>query len=125
MTKNMKRIHKVVVKRLFDDDPDTSYLEQPEFEQRLADWHRERFYYLGIRAHAEICIPSEGQNADTGILQQITSGGLWGIESDSDTAYLKEIEQEQLSELRDQLHAIGFSQRAISAAFKDVQHCEQ
>ena len=68
--------------------------------------------YLGIRADAEIIVD--------GVSQDISSGGLWGVESDSDRVYLAEIDGEQLSELRDQLRALGFGTRAISAAFKNV-----
>jgi hypothetical protein len=53
--------------------------------------------------------------------QTITSGGLYGIESDSDADYFAEVEQEQLAELRGQLHVIGFSKRAIASAFKNVE----
>ena len=110
---------------MYDTDPDSSYLEQDEFEDRLDQYKRDVFTFIGIRAEAEISIPYATANntgeGSTSIIQHITSGGLWGIESDSDAAYLKEIEQEQLSELRDQLHAIGFSTRAISAAFRDVR----
>jgi hypothetical protein len=55
-------------------------------------------------------------------MQEITSGGLWGVESDSDTAYLTEIETDELAELREQLHALGFSKRAVSTAVKNAQH---
>lgn len=55
-------------------------------------------------------------------MQEITSGGLWGVESDSDRKYLADIDTEQLSELREQLRAVGFSTRAISTAFRDVSH---
>lgn len=72
--------------------------------------------YIGVRAEAEILIPSN----DHSIAQAITSGGLWGIESDSDTSYLKDIEDEELSELSKQLHSVGFSKRAISAAVKNA-----
>ena len=58
-------------------------------------------------------------------MQEITSGGLWGIESDSDKAYLGEIETEQLSELREQLRAVGFGTRAITTAFKTLTHVNE
>jgi hypothetical protein len=74
--------------------------------------------YMGIRAEAEILLPS----GDASIAQEITSGGLWGVESDSDKSYLAEIDAEELSSLREQLRAVGFSTRAISTAFKDVTH---
>jgi len=56
------------------------------------------------------------------VLQDVSSGGLWGIESDSDASYLKEIEAEELSELRKQLYAMGFSKRAIATAVKNATH---
>lgn len=66
--------------------------------------------YIGIRATAEVVI--------AGTCQTVTSGGLWGIESDSDAAYLQEIEAEQVSELRTILYGMGFSKRSIAAAVK-------
>lgn len=206
MTKSMKRIHKVVVKRMVDTDPDTSYLgeysntakgefaidrkhnddcprfwanadipedarecdccaigsrEMPYFNpasvekfdpaakwipaslkdvgkrreywreameknarqdyERVESLQRGSWYYLGIMAEATLLVPSGPERTD-GIIQHITSGGLWGIESDSEADFLAETEQEQLGELREQLHALGFSKRAIAAAFKNVEH---
>ena len=54
------------------------------------------------------------------ICQTITSGGLWGIESDSEESYLRSVEQEELSDLRAQLYELGFSKRAIAAAVKEM-----
>lgn len=70
--------------------------------------------YIGIRAEARVQL-----NGD--LCQNVTSGGLWGVESDSGDEYLSEIEYEQLGELRTELHAMGFSKRAIAAAFRDVE----
>lgn len=72
------------------------------------DWH-----YIGIRAEAEYSIGS--------VMQQLSSGGLWSTESDSDKDYLKSVEQEELTELRNQLAAIGFSKRAIASAMKNIE----
>ena len=36
--------------------------------------------------------------------------------------YIKSVEDEELASLRTQLHELGFSQRAISAAFRNVEH---
>lgn len=96
--------------------------ETPEQNRKDARFSYERmeslndgnWSYIGIRAQAEILIDS--------VTQRITSGGLWGIESDSEPAYLKEIEDEELSSLRDILHNLGFSKRAIATAVKDIQH---
>jgi hypothetical protein len=84
---------------------------QQDYE-RMESLNRGNWCFIGIRADAEIVVD--------GVRQDISSGGLWGIESDSDRAYLTEIDGEQLSELRDQLQALGFGTRAISAAFKNV-----
>lgn len=149
-----KRIHKITIKRMVDESPDTSYLGEfsNDADTPFAINHRERsgegsrvfewfnpqcndnaedaerdyqrmlaldrgeFCYIGIRADAEI--------VTAGVCQKITSGGLWGTESDSDEAYLKDLENEQLAELKEQLAAIGFSKRAIAAAFKDVEQAD-
>ena len=52
---------------------------------------------LGIKAKAEYVIPM----GDYGIIHRLDSGGLWGVESDSDKKYLHEIEDQELSQLRD------------------------
>jgi hypothetical protein len=90
-------------------------LQDYELMERLqrGDW-----CYIGIRAEAEVSIPS----GDASILQEITSGGLWGVESDSDKDYIASIEGEELGELRKQLYALGFSKRAIATACKNVTH---
>lgn len=192
MTKSMKRIHRVVIKRMEDESPDTSWLGEysnnwtseysidrthaldcPEQEysdptegyecncsggargrgeyryfnpsfnyvdkggrrlpentdeevrehmrqdyERMESLNRGDWCFLGIRADAELWIPN---GIGSGTVQLITSGGLWGVESDSGYKYIAEVEQEQLAELREQLTAIGFNSRAISAAFKNVR----
>ena len=71
------------------------------------------WYYLGVRADATVYITGD-------LYQKITSGVCWGIESDTD--YWKDVAKEQLAELKSQLLALGFSRRAISVAFRDVQY---
>lgn len=95
---------------------------------RMESYNNQQWYYLGIHAEANVQlgeprgVTSNGGHVYT--TQIIHSGGLWGTESDSDESYLKEIEQEELSTLRTELKAIGFSTRAISTAFKNVVHKE-
>ena len=90
--------------------------------ERIKSFHRGDWYYIGITAKAEIAIPTTPGNA---IVQTITSGGLWGVESDSDKVYLESIKQEHVAELKDQLKGLGFSSRAISTAFKNVKEEER
>lgn len=87
--------------------------------ERMEGLQRGNWSFIGIQAEAQYLIPCGNGSA---IIQKLSSGGLWGIESDSDKSYFAEVEREQLSELREQLHAIGFSYRAIAAAFKSVEH---
>ena len=68
--------------------------------------------YVGIRAEVDV------QTSFGSPIQTITSGGLWGIESDSDKAYFAEVVAEELGQLKTELRALGFSARSISQAFK-------
>lgn len=90
------------------------YVEQDY--ARMKQYQLGEFDYYGVRAEAVYSVDSEKGSP----IQKVTSGGLWGIESDAGD-YFQEIETEQLSELRDQLSALGFSKRAIATAFKTVE----
>ena len=87
--------------------------------ERMESGHRGDWYYMMIGAEARY---STAENPH--LQQTITSGFVGGIESDSGEDYFKETESEQLSELKSQLKAIGFSSRAISAAFKSIERTE-
>jgi len=82
-----------------DDCPDTSYLEQEGFEDRLAQYHQGHFDFVGVCAAVELPIP---YGADR-ILITIESPGLWGVESDSDEDYLDSVFQEECDTLADML----------------------
>jgi hypothetical protein len=82
--------------------------------ERMESLNHGNWGFIGIRAEAEISVSAD-------MAQEITSGGLWGIESDSDKNYFAEVEKEELASLRDQLTALGFSKRAIATAFKNVE----
>jgi len=74
--------------------------------------------FIGIRAEAEYSV---GESRGGGRLcQTLSSGGLWGIESDSEQSYFASVADEKLADLAAQLKGIGFSGRAIAAAFKTV-----
>lgn len=147
MTRQPKRIESVKVRHMVDDNPDTSYLGEysshdaddaidreergdmnrgeyryfipanPEYGEqdydRMESLNRGEWCYLGIRAEAEVIV--------NGTVQRITSGGLWGIESDSDKEYFAEVATEQLAELRGILAEMGFSERQLNAAFKSPE----
>src|SRR5260370_26431564 len=96
--------------------------------ERMESLNAGNWYYIGIRAEASVIFGTSkpGDIAPRNlpnfcfIPQTITSGGLWGIESGSGR-HLPEVEEDELSELRNELKALGFSTRAISQAFKSVE----
>lgn len=86
------------------EQAEQNYRRIMEFER--GDWHM-----LGISAQAEI---ATSENGATWTINTIRSGGLWGVESDSDEATLNEIGSEQLEELTDILIELGFSKDEIA-----------
>lgn len=105
--------------------PDHSYDEVKKYVlqdyKRMETLNRGDWCFIGLAAEAEIVTQARQGNP----IQKIHSGGLWGIESDSDDSHIEETEKEELSELKNQLLALGFSKRAISTAFKNVEHKER
>ena len=67
----------------------------------------------GIQAVADILVG--------GVQQEIASGGLWGIEDDSDSKYLIEVGEEELSALSSLLEDLGFKPVAIKDAVKQAR----
>lgn len=90
---------------------------------RMESLNRGNWCYIGIRAEARVFVNEKaiGPVASHGIAQTITSGGLYGIESDSGREHIEETIREELAQLKDELLGLGFSRRAIAAAFKNVQ----
>lgn len=91
--------------------------------ERMESLSRGDWGFLGIYAVAEVGVP-RGAGGDL-LTERLRSGGLWGIESDSDRSHFSEVEKEQLAELREVLESFGFSRRAIATAFKDVETVDE
>lgn len=70
------------------------------------DWN-----YISISAEARVLTSYDGTNW---LINTLSSGGLYGIESDSDEDYLKTIEDEETDSLKDVLKEYGFSDEEIS-----------
>jgi len=79
-----------------DDEPDTSFLEG----ERREEYERGDFKFVGIRAEAEVVIED--------VVQTLTSGGIWGVESDS-SGHIRMLAEEEYSDLRKILITIGVS----------------
>lgn len=67
---------------------------------RLAAFHAGDWDYEGCYAVAHVTIE--------GTMQTIRTPGLWGIESDSDEGYRREVEREEREELLGLLDSLGF-----------------
>jgi Holliday junction resolvasome RuvABC DNA-binding subunit len=100
-----------------DEQPDTSYLEQEGFEDRLEEFENGEFSFVGIKAVAHISV--------NGLPQSIESMGVWGVESDSDDKHFDEMADEELSQLVGILEELGFSRREVDNATRDVDWEEE
>lgn len=76
--------------------------------QRFESLNAGHWSMIGIYAVAQIVVGNT--------CQTIRSGGLYGIESDSGEDYLKQVGDEQLVELAEQLEALCFSKKTVAAA---------
>lgn len=107
------RVDSVRIDWIPDQCPDLSWLDQTDEEMgegfEAQSNERKASYgsgweMLGCVAQATVSYPIGGNSRR---LQTLSSGGLWGIESDSDRAYMQSVAQEQLTELVDHLTAFG------------------
>lgn len=80
--------------------------------ERMESYGNDGWGMVGVYAQAEIVV--------AGTIQEVHSGGLYGIESDSDESYFAEIEKEELSALVTILEELGFERTAIDEACADV-----
>lgn len=115
-----KEIESIDCHQIFDDDGDISWLQQYDInskdsdeqkyalqdKKRLEAYYNDEWHFIGIQAKAEIRI--------NGISQTISSGGLYGIESDSGDEYFNEVFEEQKEELKGNLLELGFSEKEIA-----------
>ena len=91
---------RIVVTTEGDWDPDTSYLEQPEWEDRLAEYQDGRFGFIGVIATAVADIDPDRPFAKPA---ELCSHSLWGIEDDSEGMYLREVAADLVKECRREL----------------------
>lgn len=113
--KMSKLILKVTIEHITDLDANVSLLEG----KRLEAYKRGSFEFIGIRAIAEIQID------DLLGAIELTSTGIWGIETDSEDIEINE--KEQLEELKDLCEKyILIPKTEITKAFKkeNINHKE-
>jgi len=88
--------------------------------ERMESLNSGQWCFLSINAEAKVSIPCGESSVES------TVGLNWcsGYESDMGKSGMEEVEADHLSELRKELKALGFSSRAISQAFKNVEREE-
>lgn len=97
-------------------------IEEADKAYALRDYERMESLVAGSWWY--ICIRAEASIRVSDVPQTISSGGLCGIESDSDRSYLDEVASEELAQLRAQLRALGFSKRAVDVALAAAETSE-
>lgn len=101
-----------------DDSPDLSHLEQAYDDvadpseragyrradlARLTAYYQGHWHMIGIRAVATIWVQRDNYRTN----YEITSPGLYGIESDSEESYLQSVYKEECSVLQSDIAAMG------------------
>ena len=99
----------IVMETLPDPCPDTSYLQQEGFEERLRHAENGIFSFIGVRASCTVYI-GIGQKGHT-IAQRIDSPGIWSVESDSNDSHIQELFENERSILLAMLDAMGSHRR--------------
>lgn len=90
--------------------------------RRMESYERQNWCMTGVKAVAKI--QTRANANEDWLCNEVSSGGLWGIESDCDAADKKEVADGQLAELRNALKAFGFNNRQIDTAFENVQEID-
>lgn len=89
---------------------------------RMEAYHRGEWHCVGIRAEAEIQTSGDGRNW---LCNRISSGGLWGLESDADDDYFDVVVEEELVTLRNALAELGFGAEELDRAFRSTERLKR
>lgn len=78
--------------------------------------------FIGIMAEARFLTSHDGKNW---LINDISSGGLWGIEAPDNSSYHDEVISEELSALTDLLKELCFYDEEIAESFKHIKTIEE
>ncbi len=92
---------------------ETGNPESVEQDYKRSEDYGNGWYQMYLRFEALVSI--------NGIMQTVTSGGIGGVESDSDESHFDEIREEEKDELAGVLQSMGFSEEQITTAFQEAK----
>ena len=112
---------------VYDQDPDTSWLEQTPaelgsmeaavaFRRRLKAYQAGKFHFVGVYAEARVRFETPQGGWTQG--SYVRTPGLWGIESDSDESYFAEVGEDEQYELNEMLEALNVGRITESLPIK-------
>jgi len=104
--------------KYFNADNVDNMKHAKENYKRMMDYEKGNFSIYGVKATAEIYTEA-GQGS--WLINKISSGGLWRLESDGGEENFKEVEAEQLDDLKDVLLALGFTAGQIARAPREIK----
>lgn len=104
--------------KYFNADNVENMKEARQNYNRIMDYEKGNIIDYGVMAEAEIMTQKEGN--DYWKIDHITSGGLWGLSSDSGNQYFQDEAKNQLAELAETLAEFGFTQKEIKQAIKQA-----
>ena len=91
--------------------------------ERMEGLVRGNWVFLGIIAEACVGVSLDGGKSYK--LDTLTSGGVWGIESDSAREYLEDVGRDELADLKATLLAYGFGVKQVNAAIKNAETVDE
>jgi hypothetical protein len=109
-------------------DPTTESEEvRDRLTERSAAFDRGDWWYVGVRATAEIHFMGAGVGTlgDRIVGTFVSSPGLWSVESDNEDEYLEQVGAEELATLTAMLLALGLPQAEVADAIGNATRKER
>jgi len=91
-------------------------------QERLQAFYDGEWHMAGCVARATVAYTQKGFSVYIGRREEFSSGGLWGIESDSDDGYREEVEKEQLANLKEHLEQFGVDTSDFYEIYEEEQN---
>jgi hypothetical protein len=103
-----------------ENDPNYKKYAIQDYE-RMEQINNGNVGFICISAEAEVLTSTDRKNW---LINTLSSGGLYGIESDSDNSYIESVEKEELDQLKEVLKEYGFTEKQINKSFENISNKE-